>query len=1142
MTTIKNEHLLSVYVPEIGTPHSLSIVYPTNLTPEILSTGFIDCNTTSTGNINDGGVESPISGAVGVGLTLSVRITDGEVTNIEKIFNRGTGYTLNEIVEIEYQANGGPNKAKVIVNQVDDGGIVLDVTIIENGDSYSIESGVIDTLQLTNDDGDLVDLKIEISNSDFSRVEVISNPNITPTAFATVGDNLNVVDSLGNVYCEVTVNTISEKISGGIHKYSGEKLVDDVKEIIANEKPPLVTENVDFNSRDSFDPQGDISYDEVEGKLTFHRTAPFNRVLTDDFYIHNDGDTAVGTYNFTDLTADDVAPTEIINIENKDGETLKINSSGVVTQPNVNVPSDDGDLVNKKFIDEFKSDTEEKFQNIENSTDVIRELLEFDAFGNKYSIILVDSPPASLSDGKIYLLTSEVPTERTDADYVQRYVEFSGITKVYIAENNEDGNQVFSDFTIFKNNSELTLNQLKIEYAGGFGRYLIKSDAELLTGGAKFDVEPFRVSDKLISEVDEPPIDGVFREGEVSLLLRVSGVVTYDNNEFVRKKGGDSMEGPLRVTGTRDGDGDNGESTLKVLNVDSGQNGSLNLMHNGNARVYLGDQQMTLVGNLKFNTSGKAIYSGPDKKGFVINDGGVFYDGAYTNDRHVATKKDVEAGDEALRQDIIELEEEINAIAPSVEYGTWEWKAPPGNNTARPPEPGTFFLLDISAFPTISYTEEYGSTTRIKIHNKEYVPDGSSDPVDVHTWNDATPGKLIQLYDAADPDFLLGEIIAKDTSNPDYVYIDVDLIQTSGVPNNNTDQGTGKYLTRINIFEKPISGDASGFVLKTGDTMTGTLNMDGNAAIKTRHLDSGQNSNLELKHNGSTKVYVGNEQTAFQNHIKFNNTGKQVYAGDDKKGLAFYGNGVQYVGDYNADNHVATKKNVDEAIYHNPSDTSTNKYVARSGDTMTGRLLMDEANIQLNAVDPNKSYIDFRRPAGTFITAINFAHNNTTPSVVGGYDINIAGFTNYNRLRLTGRNSASNPLMFEARADGTMGFFYSVGFNKKSLLNVGNIQIETDGFIKHNENERIKFQSRTTANAGDGLVQFERPPSDGRRGIAIRGKHPDDNLETDILWTYTNASGGDAVNYDGKMSSDTNLVNKGYVDNLLDFSTYPELS
>ena len=44
--------------------------------------------------------------------------------------------------------------------------------------------------------------------------------------------------------------------------------------------------------------------------------------------------------------------------------------------------------------------------------------------------------------------------------------------------------------------------------------------------------------------------------------------------DYVHRKGGDSMEGPLKVTGGRDPNADGIESTVETLNVDSGQNSS----------------------------------------------------------------------------------------------------------------------------------------------------------------------------------------------------------------------------------------------------------------------------------------------------------------------------------------------------------------------------------------------------------------------------------------------------------------------------------------------------------------------------------------------------------------------------------------
>ena len=182
--------------------------------------------------------------------------------------------------------------------------------------------------------------------------------------------------------------------------------------------------------------------------------------------------------------------------------------------------------------------------------------------------------------------------------------------------------------------------------------------------------------------------------------------------------------------------------------------------------------------------------------------------------KQITNKEYVDVKDEQLRQNIIELEEEIDAIAPSVEYGTWEW-ANPANNP-RPPAAGTFHLLDATGALTI----EYKDTKFIKIHNDEYLPPGSTDPVDTHTWADADPGKLIQLYDRADPDFLLGEIVAT-TPDTDSVLIEVQLVQTSGVPNDNAVGGV--YLSRLNIFSAPTGGAAGDFVKIIGDTMLGNL-------------------------------------------------------------------------------------------------------------------------------------------------------------------------------------------------------------------------------------------------------------------------------------------------------------------------------
>ena len=197
-----------------------------------------------------------------------------------------------------------------------------------------------------------------------------------------------------------------------------------------------------------------------------------------------------------------------------------------------------------------------------------------------------------------------------------------------------------------------------------------------------------------------------------------------------------------------------------------------------------------------------------------------------TDSKHIVDKKYSDAQDELLRQDIIELEEEINAIAPSLEYGTWKYEEPTGGNVTRPPATGTFYLMNGAAL-----TDEYLETTIIKIHNDEFVAPGDTDPVDNHTWADADVGELIQLFDAADPDFFLGKITAKNVDAiGEFVALTVDRVQSSGVPNDNADPVTGEFLTRVNIFKEPSGGTASEFVLKSGDEMSGNLTMGDNFA------------------------------------------------------------------------------------------------------------------------------------------------------------------------------------------------------------------------------------------------------------------------------------------------------------------------
>ena len=54
-----------------------------------------------------------------------------------------------------------------------------------------------------------------------------------------------------------------------------------------------------------------------------------------------------------------------------------------------------------------------------------------------------------------------------------------------------------------------------------------------------------------------------------------------------------------------------------------------------------------------------------------------------------------------------------------------------------------------------------------------------------------------------------------------------------------------------------------------GGTLKGTLNMSDNNVINTRHLDSGNNSNLEIKRNGERRILVGSNEVVFDKAPEF---------------------------------------------------------------------------------------------------------------------------------------------------------------------------------------------------------------------------------------------------------------------------------
>ena len=257
------------------------------------------------------------------------------------------------------------------------------------------------------------------------------------------------------------------------------------------------------------------------------------------------------------------------------------------------------------------------------------------------------------------------------------------------------------------------------------------------------------------------------------------------------KKSGDDMLGDLSFSGT---------NQVKTRFVNSAENSGLQLQFFNNTKLWIKNDHISIVdADIKITKTNAKIVSNTDKTIFQINDSGAFYLGAITANDHVINKEYSDTQDNIITQRVVELEEEIRAIAPGIDKGVWEWDA--NGSYPRDPGAGNFYLVRSN----FSVTDSYSDVDIIVINNND-----RAQPSVNHTWGGVL-GKLIQLYDAADPDYILGEITAVDTSNPDYTFLSIDRLQSRGGPTEV--DSNGKNTVRMSIFEAPEL-DSSDLVTK----------------------------------------------------------------------------------------------------------------------------------------------------------------------------------------------------------------------------------------------------------------------------------------------------------------------------------------
>ena len=205
--------------------------------------------------------------------------------------------------------------------------------------------------------------------------------------------------------------------------------------------------------------------------------------------------------------------------------------------------------------------------------------------------------------------------------------------------------------------------------------------------------------------------------------------------------------------------------------------------------------------------------------------------------------EDLETSQTVQDNQIIELEEEIESLAPSTDRGSWTF------SDAMPLAAGEYTMgasvssgycidqlerciREAPGFPDNIDPAAQAECNRLaaecetaRENGELYMPDYAhaaflhfhklDSEGKEHSFADWTVGKYVDLFDREDEDYALFEITEAPTQDGDVYTIGVQPLQH---------QGEAGGLVRVKVFEM-ASADPTEYVRKTGDTMTGSLNL-----------------------------------------------------------------------------------------------------------------------------------------------------------------------------------------------------------------------------------------------------------------------------------------------------------------------------
>jgi hypothetical protein len=282
--------------------------------------------------------------------------------------------------------------------------------------------------------------------------------------------------------------------------------------------------------------------------------------------------------------------------------------------------------------------------------------------------------------------------------------------------------------------------------------------------------------------------------------------------------------------------------------------------------------------------------------------------------------QDLEINENA--KDIIALEEELEAVVPAFDRGTWTHDAE-ATDLNSAPLASCYFIKDVAG----GHAETYADTKQIYFNNID-----SQTPPATHTFADVKVGQNVELFESLDSSFLLANITGM-VKEDDYTKFIVDVLKSEGRPSFEVGAGgdigvdttTGKSLdagVRVKFFD--LGGEVSldGFMPKAGGTFTGEVKHKKDiiieptlpsrfVTIKNRYATNADGSDAGAGGTGFGVNFDLDHGNSGYNQVKFTNRSGNILAVNGGTGPS-----AKYYGRMTDNNHLVTKLYVDNSALH----------------------------------------------------------------------------------------------------------------------------------------------------------------------------------------------------------------------------------